>query len=65
MSGRRCGECNFFSADTKGIDRVWKGPCIFKGTRTTEKSAACDSWLRKGSPSRVIAEVWHKQFGDK
>lgn len=64
MKDRRCGECTFFSADKKGIDRVWKGPCIFKGIRVTEKTAACDTWLRSGSSPRLIAEAWHKFYGE-
>lgn len=61
----KCGGCAFFSAETKGIDRVWKGPCIMRGLKVTERTAQCASWVRKGSSSTVLSEAWRKRFGDK
>lgn len=65
MNRRRCGGCTFFSADQNQVDRVWKGPCIMKGIRVTDETEACDTWLRKGSPPHVIADAWHRNYGDK
>ena len=61
----KCKNCAFFSADTKGIDRLWKGPCIMHKVRVNEMTDACASHVVAGSTSLRLSDMWYKNYGDK